>query len=48
MGMHRSVEQASSAVGVIIQENIAGDYQVTEFVDKLFPEAKVADYIQYE
>jgi hypothetical protein len=39
--MHRFVEPASPAVGLIIQENIASDDQVAEFVNKLFPEVKV-------
>jgi hypothetical protein len=40
-GMHRFVEPASPAVGLIIQENIVDDDQVAEFVNKLFPEVKV-------
>ena len=39
--MHHFVEPASPAVGLIIQENIASDDEVAEFVDKLFPKAKV-------
>jgi hypothetical protein len=40
-GMHRFVEPASPAVGLIIQENIVDDDQVAKFVNKLFPEVKV-------